>query len=408
MNINQVWGTFSAAPHRMFFFCGVMQALLIILWWLADLAGRFGGFYLPFEWSVMPPDAHAFLMIYGFFALFIFGFLMTTYPRWMNGEEVERDLYVPAALLLAAGIVVLYIGLIWIKFLLILSALLFLAGWGIALVALLGVYLRAQHPDKRHAHITSTALIVGWLLAAAWFVGEMHDVAFLVALAKSGGVWVFLLPVFFAVSHRMIPFFSANVIVDYRIVRPMWPLALVPAGALLHCILELSGGSAWLWLVDLPMAAAAIYLSWMWRLKASFAQPLLAMLHIGFAWLGVALLLDASQSLALLAGYSILGKAPLHALVMGYFASMALGMITRVTLGHSGRTLAADRVTWGLFLAFQGVVAVRIAADFPGLSFLARGNLYIATAVLWLACFALWAWRFVPIYWRPRPDGKPG
>lgn len=408
MNIHQVWRTFSSAPHRMFFFCGVMQALLIILWWLADLAGRFGGLYPPFQWSVVPPDAHAFLMVYGFFPLFIFGFLMTTYPRWMNGEEVERDFYVPAAALLASGILMFYSALIWFKSLLILSALLFLAGWGIALAALLGVYLRAQHPDKRHAHITSTVLTVGWLLAAGWFIGEMHDVSFLVALAKSGGIWVFLLPVFFAVSHRMIPFFSANVIPDYRIVRPMWPLALVPSGALLHCFLELSGLGAWLWLVDLPMAAVALYLTLAWRFRESLGTPLLAMLHIGFAWLGVALLLSGSQSLALLAGHSILGKAPLHALTMGYFASMVLGMITRVTLGHSGRTLAADRLTWTLFLVFQAVVTVRIVADLPGMSSVARGYLYIAAAMLWLACFALWAWHFAPIYWRPRPDGRPG
>lgn len=402
-----VWQTFSATPHRMYFFGGVAQSLLVIAWWLADLGGRYGGFYAPFEWSVAPPDAHAFLMLYGFFPFLIFGFLMTTYPRWMNGEEVERRFYVPGFLLLSAGMLAFYAGLAWGK-LLALSALLFLAGWGIALAGLLRVYLRARHPDKRHARITSTVLALGWLLAAGWFLGELGGFAFPVAMAKSGGAWLILFPVFFAVSHRMIPFFSANVIPNYRIVRPDWALMLMPAGGVTHAALELSGLHGWLWTVDLPMAIAALYLSRAWRLRASFAQPLLAMLHIGFAWLGVALLLYVAQSLAALAGYAILGKAPLHALAIGYFASMAIGMLTRVTLGHSGRKLAADGLAWGIFLLFQAVAALRIVADLPGVEFTARSYLYLGGAALWLACFAVWACRFAPIYWKPRADGNPG
>lgn len=401
------WTTFTATPHRVFFLGGVLQSVLVIAWWLTDLAGRYGRFYDPLAWSVAPPDAHAFLMLYGFFPFLIFGFLMTTYPRWMNGEEVDRRYYVPAFVLMFSGMLAFYAGLAW-GGALALSALLFLGGWGIALAGLLRVYLRAQHPDKRHARITSIMLAIGWLLAAGWFIGQLGGFAWPVALAKSAGVWVFLFPIFFAISHRMIPFFSANVIPDYHIVRPDWALMLMPTAALLHAVLELSGLAAWLWLPDLAMAGAAFYMSWAWRLRASLREPLLAMLHIGFAWLGVALLLYGVQSLALLAGYAVLAKAPLHVLTIGYFASMVLGMISRVTLGHSGRPLRADSLTWGLFLVFQVVTVLRVAADLPGIAFMLRGHLYLCAAALWLVCFGIWAWRQVPIYWRPRADGKPG
>ena len=405
--MTKTWVTFSATPHRMFFFGGVLQSVLVMAWWLADLAGRYGGFYPPIVWSVAPPDAHAFLMLYGFFPFLIFGFLMTTYPRWMNGEEVGRRYYVPGFLLMFAGMLALYAGLVW-GWLLAFSALLFLAGWGFSLAGLLRVYFRAQHPDKRHARITSIALTIGWLLAAGWFVGQLCGFALPVVLAKSGGVWLLLFPIFFAVGHRMIPFFSANVIPDYHVVRPGWALMLMPAAALLHTVFEVAGLTAWLWLPDLVMASAALYMSWAWRLRASLAQPLLAMLHIGFAWLGVALLFYSMQSLALLAGYIIFAKAPLHALVIGYFSSMVLGMISRVTLGHSGRPLVADRLTWGIFLAFQSVVALRIIADVPGMAFVARGHLYLCAAFVWLTCFGIWAYRNIPIYIRPRLDGNPG
>jgi uncharacterized protein involved in response to NO len=399
--------TFTATPHRMFFFGGVMQSVLIMLWWLIDLGGRYGGWYAPISWSVAPPDAHAFLMLFGFFPFFMFGFLMTVYPRWMNGEEVEPRLYIRAFVSMASGIVLFYAGLV-VKPLLALAALLFLGGWVVGLYALLRVYFRAQHPDKRHASITSAVLGIGWLLTLAWFVGELGEHPALVALAKTGGVWLLLLPVFFSVSHRMIPFFSSNVIPNYQIVRPYWALGLVVLGVLLHAVMELNGATSWLWLVDFPMAMTAIYLTVSWRLIDSLKVPLLGMLHIGFAWLGVAFALFGAQSLALMLGYSILGKAPLHALALGYYASMTLAMVTRVTLGHSGRPLVADRVVWGLFLVFQLVVLLRVAAELPGVGFLARSHLFLCAAGLWLACFSLWARRFAVMYWLPRSDGKPG
>lgn len=401
------WKTFTAAPHRMFFWGGVLQAVLVMAWWLADLGGRYGGFYPPIAWTVTPLDAHAFLMLFTVFPFLIFGFLMTTYPRWMSGQEVERRYYVPGFLLMLFGALFFYVGLKW-AWGLAFSAFMLLTGWGAALTGLLRVYFHAQHPDKRHPRLTSLALVAGWLLAATWFLGQLTGYDFLVTAAKSGGAWLFLLPIFFAVSHRMIPFFSANVIRDYRIVRPDWALWLVPLAALMHTVLELAGLAGWLWIPDLAMAVSALYLTWVWRLRDSLAQPLLAMLHIGFAWLGIALLLYSAQSLAVLSDTSILAKAPLHALVIGCYSSLVLGMVSRVTLGHSGRPLKADRLTWAIFLIFQLAVIARIVADFPGVPFSIKSHLYLCAGLIWLLCFGVWAYRQLPIYLSKRADGQPG
>jgi len=395
MNLLKTWQAFSSAPHRMFFFGGGIQSVLTIAWWVVDLAGRYGGLYPAIIWAIPSIDAHAFLMIYGLFPFFIFGFLMTTFPRWMNGEEVERRAYVPAFVLLASGALLFYVGLVFSAVVLKIALILFLAGWGMGLYALLRVYLRAKHPDKRHAAITSVVLGFGWILLAGFVSNEAH----LVAIAKVGGIWLILLPVFFAVSHRMIPFFSANAIANYKIVRPNWVLALIPSFALIHGILELTHLSAWTWLVDFPIAISAIYLTRAWRLRESLAIPILGMLHIGFAWLGIALMLYATQSLALLlTGQLILAKAPLHALTIGYFTSILIAMATRVTLGHSGRLLKADRLTWGMFLAFQSVATLRILSELPGLDFTVRSHLYLCAALVWLACFGIWTYQYLPIY----------
>jgi uncharacterized protein involved in response to NO len=405
MKLIKYWNTFSSSPHRMFFFGGVVQSILTLTWWITDLAGRYGALYLPISWTISPTDAHAFLMIYGFFPFFIFGFLMTTFPRWMNGEEVKRSAYVPAFLLLFTGALLTYAGLIFSLTLLRIALILFLIGWGIGLHALLNVYLRAGHPDKRHAMITSIVMVVGWMLVAGFTSNEMH----LVKISKVAGIWVILLPVFFAVSHRMIPFFSANIIPDYKIVRPDWVLVLIPSFAMVHGVLELTEMQAWTWLVDLPMAASAIYLSRAWRLQKSLTFPILGMLHIGFAWFGAALILYTIQSLDLLiTGQIVLSKAPLHALTIGYFSSILLAMATRVTLGHSGMILKADSLTWRLFLIFQSVAVLRIIAETPGLELTLRGHLYICAGVIWLLCFSIWLYKYAPIYWRPREDGGAG
>jgi uncharacterized protein involved in response to NO len=391
----------------MFFLAGIMQLMLSMAWWLVDLTGRYATLHAPIVWTATPPDAHAFLMVFGIFPFFMFGFLMTVYPRWMNGELVERRFYVPAFLLMSAGMLLFYPGLLW-KGVLAISALLYFTGWGVGLAALRRVYRRAQHPDKRHARITGTMLALGALMSAGWYAGVLFGWNFPLTFVKIAGVWLFLLPVFFAVSHRMIPFFSGSVIPGYAIVRPEWALAIVPPAALIHLALEMTGCTAWTWIPDFAIAATALYLTWRWRFRASFVQPILAMLHIGFAWLGIAMLLFAVQSLALLSGTEILAKAPLHALTIGYFGGMVLAMVTRVTLGHSGRLLVVEKSIWWMFLLFQLTAIFRIIGDLPGLPPIARSHSYLTAAALWLICFVFWAARYLPIYWRPREDGQPG
>lgn len=400
------WRVFSAAPHRMMFLAGAVQGVLALLWWMTDLLGRYGGFYAPLVWPVPSPWAHGFLMIYGFFPFFIFGFLMTTFPNWMNGRPVPPHRYVPAFALLAGGVALFYLGLIFGHLLLTLGVLLMLAGWTVALGALLAVLFTAVHPDKLHPVVAAGALGMGWIGLACywlWLAGLGDGLA---AFALTCGVWFFLVPIFFTVSHRMIPFFSSRVLPGYKIVRPKIALWVMLASSLTHGGLEIAGLGRWLWLADIPFALTALHLTWHWRFVQSFKTRILAVLHIGFAWLGAALVLYAAQSLAALAGKPLLGFAPLHALTIGFFAAKVLAMATRVTLGHSGFDLVADGTTWALFLGFQSAAVARIAGDLP--LPLPHGLLYLLAAVVWLACFIPWFVKYAPKYWRPRADGQPG
>lgn len=391
--------------------------MLTLLWWVFDLAARhdliaFVGEIAP-AWSIPPIWAHAFLMIYGFFSFFILGFLFTTFPNWMNGEKIPRRNYVLSCLLMTMGILVFYAGLATSGSVAAAGTAILLAGFSIAVYSLLRVLLRVGDQDRRHAIAASAALICGWLGIAAYllWLGTKNPV--MLDFSRNAGIWFFLLPIVVTVSHRMIPFFSSRVLENYVLVRPYWLLWVMLACSIGHGILQLTGaGLSWSWMVDLPLAAIVIYLSLKWGLLRSFRIHLLAVLHIGFAWLGVAMLLYGVQSLVFLASGNellILGLAPLHALAIGYFTSMVLGMASRVTLGHSGRPLVLDDFSWLLFIGFQAAVILRIAPDLTGGTLSEAATLaYLLAGLVWLVCFGLWAGRYAPIYWRARTDGKPG
>ena len=392
------WRHFISMPHQVMFALGSLQAVLVMLWWLADLGGRYGGWYTPFKWAIPSPWAHLYLMVYALFPFYMFGFLMTTYPKWMAGSPVSTKHYLTAVGLLGIGMVTGYIGLIVGKSMLMFALVIFSLGWAAGLYALLCVYFSAQHPDVLHARITSGVLMLGLALLLAYALGIYRNDADWIAAARSGGVWWFLFPVFFAVSHRLIPFFSCAALPKYEVVRPNWALILMTIGAMAHGALELAGMSEWLWLVDLPMAGTAAWLTYAWRIRQSFSVRILAMLHIAFVWLGIALLLYGIQSLSLLVGAKLpLHRAPLHALTVGYFASMLVAMSTRVTLGHSGRPLSADNMAWTIFLGIQLAALLRVIADFPAINTYAA-HLYLCSALLWPVAFLGWQIKFIPIY----------
>lgn len=403
-----LWQIFTAAPHRVMFFGGSLQLVTAMLWWLADLATRYGTGN-PIGWSIPPNAAHLYLMIYGIFPFFMFGFLMTTFPRWMAAEEIPARRYVPAFILMFTGTLIFYAGLASSTTLLAAGVFISLCGWAIALYALLHVVLHTKSMDKRHPIIALAALALGWSGAAAYLAWLLSGQQAWLSYALQAGVWLFLLPVFFNIGHRMIPFFTASSALRCRIDRPDWPLWVILAGSAGHGVLQFLGASEWLWLVDAPIALAAFYLSYAWNLLRSLAVPMVAVLHIGIVWLGTAALLFTLQSLTLLNSHGehlILGLAPLHALTIGFFATVLLGMATRVTLGHSGMSINPQRSTWILFIALQIAIVLRVLSEILPAEY--RANLYLAAAIAWIACFLPWVIFYLPSYLKPRVDGIPG
>ena len=389
-----VWPHLSAAPHRLFFFAGSVQAILTILVWLVLLAGRMTGFApnlpLPAGWL------HAGLLLFGTFPFFVTGFTLTAVPNWLGERGVARGEYLPAFALMAMGAWLIYPALWLGTFPLMFALLLHGSGWAMATRAALRLINRSRHPGKRHFYMAIAVIVCG-LLAELLFVLNLYlqDPA-LNAVARSAALWLFLVPTFFSISHRVIPAFTRMAVKDAPLYQPLWMLPVMTLACLGHFLLEVAGLFAWLWLADVPLLGVTLLLMVRWQSLIHVRHPLVGIHHLSFAWLAVALLLTIAQSF----GISF-GLAPLHALVSGYFGSMLLGMASRVVIAHSGQPIVFPAGLRAVFLLYQLAPLLRIAADLPDLDGTAAHAFYVTAALVWMVCWAAWIRFMAPLLLRP-------
>lgn len=391
------------APHRLMFAIGAANVLLAMLWWavwLVDVRWQLPGLRQP---AVYAGWLHAIVMQYQVLAPFMFGFLLTVFPRWMGQRELTRWHYVPVGVGLFGGQLLTLAGALGPPHLLHLGALVTLAGWATGLFYLLR-WLWHDQARTWHALSCGAAMLFGFagFLAYAAYL-HLADARLAFAAIKIGSFGL-LLPVYFTVAHRMFPFFAGNVVPGYRPWRAMWVLAAFWPLALAHLALELVHAYAWLWLPDALLLGLSG--TWLFRNWPRGDGPLLArVLFWGYAWLPVAMLLYIAQSVLYLAGGDyLLGRAPAHAMFIGFFGSLLVAMVTRVTQGHSGRPLVFGGVAVFAFVVIQLVTVTRVVAELVPDQMAWQA----AAAIGWVLAFVPWVLRSLGIYLSPRADGRPG
>jgi uncharacterized protein involved in response to NO len=402
------WNTLTLAPHRVHFLAGMTSLLVASAWWAVHLLARYTGTPLAaLDLRVAPIWAHGFLMLFVVLPTFLFGFLFTTFPRWMNGPAVPRAYYVSSATLLGLATPAWLAGVHFGLVLQLLAAGLATAGLVTGLVALLRVLIDAQQVVS-HAVVASTALAVGVVAVAGFGYGLWDANDFALHFAVRAALWGFLLPVFFAVCHRMIPFFSQNAISDYVAWRPLWMLVAVVGLAYTRLLLGTAGALDSLVIADAALLLLTATCAIRWTTSGARGNPLLWTLYAGFAWLPVAMALQTARDAGFaLTGEWSLGRAPIHALGIGYFGGMLVAMVTRVTMGHSGRALAMDRVTLACFLGVQFAAIARVCSEVVMAPEAIRDFL-LGSMLAWLLAFGVWTARHGGIYLSPRSDGKTG
>jgi uncharacterized protein involved in response to NO len=200
------------------------------------------------------------------------------------------------------------------------------------------------------------------------------------------------------IGGRITPSFTTN----WLKARGMAPLP-APFGRLDAAVMALTVVALLAWLgrpegavptlLLLAAAVSAVVRLARWRGAAAVREPLLLVLHLGYAWLALGLAL-----LGLAASGLLPRSAALHALTAGAFGTMTLAVMTRAALGHTGRPLTADAWTTAIYAMVNLGALARLAAFWAPAAHLPSLQL---AGLLWGGAFLLYALRYGPILLRP-------
>ncbi|MEO8841846.1 MAG: NnrS family protein, partial [Kofleriaceae bacterium] len=197
------------------FFAGATNVMLAMMWWAAWLiSSRWPeAFVLPYP-PVFPGWLHAFVMQYQMLPSFIFGFLLTTFPKWTKQPDLARRRFVPVGLALIGGQLATLAGALGSHTAIVIGVALTLVGWSAALAALVPVLWR-EEGTTWHARSCVAALGLGYLGIVAFGAFLLGASPAWAPVSITIGTFGMLLPVFFTVAHRMFPFFAGGVVAGY-------------------------------------------------------------------------------------------------------------------------------------------------------------------------------------------------
>ena len=152
------------------------------------------------------------------------------------------------------------------------------------------------------------------------------------------------------------------------------------------------------------LAAAAIQGARLlqWKGHRALRDPLIWVLHLGYAWLVIGL---ALKGLWLVAAVPFAEKW-LHALTVGAFATMILAVMTRASLGHTGRSLIATAPIAAAYLLISLAAVIRVFG--PAFAPSAYDTVVLAAGACWICAFTIFLLVYTPVLMRARIDGKPG
>jgi len=219
--------------------------------------------------------------------------------------------------------------------------------------------------------------------------------------AEGIGIYGFLFPTIYAVAYRMVPIFTATSGRD--VIRDRFGLHFMLGFSLARMLLMIMDLHSWYWLPDFGLFIVTGRQCWQWRIWRPKPYAIQSVLHWALFWFPLAFLLSAGVNLAeSLSGETWLRmeQAALHALVVGGFGTLILGMATRVTLGHAGASVSADAWAARLFLAFQIVPLLRVSCGMLSEAWPAFEIGIYLSGVAWILIFFLWALRYVPYYFK--------
>ena len=372
---------------RPFFLAGAIVAALGIAAWLPQYLGEA---VIP---NILPPLAwHAHEMLFGFVPAVVTGFLLTAIPNWTGRLPLQGA---PLLLLLLAW----FAGRLAIGF----SAMI---GWAptmlidCAYLLLLGLVIAREIIAGKNWRNLKILALVGLMFAAnVAFHLEAHFAGAAQYSARAGIAAIIMLVIL--IGGRVVPSFTRNWLVKENPGRLPAPadgfdnflVAAAAVAAISWIIAPASALSAAMFLV--AAVAQTVRLS-RWAGWRAWRDPLVLVLHGAYLFIPVGFVLHAC---AVFHPDLAPPSAGIHAWAIGGASGMILAVMTRATLGHTGRALKASRWTVVIYLAIAASAVARIAASLdPQRSI----ELLHLAATGWVVAFGGFAAVYGPYLAKPR------
>ena len=381
-----------SAGFRPFFLAAALWAAIAIPAWVVVFTGSAA---LPTALS--PSVWHVHEMVFGFGAAVVAGFLLTAIPNWTGRLPLQGGPLAGLVLLwLAGSVAVLLSGEIGAGLVSVLDL-----AFPLVFLTVVGREIIAGRNWRNLPVVTALGLL---LLANLLVHLEATGMTTTAAVGNRLGVATLVMLISF-VGGRIIPSFTRNWLVKQR-----------PAGALPapfdgfdRAALGLTALALAIWVVapeaavapwcDLAAGTALCVRLLRWQGVATWREPLLWSLHLAYAWLGVGILLLGLDAFV----PWLPATAALHALTAGAIGTATLAVMTRVTLGHTGRPLIAGPGTVTVYGLVTLAALLRLFAPLAGEQYVLVLSL---AGVAWSAAFGLFAVLYFGPLTRPRPRSE--
>jgi uncharacterized protein involved in response to NO len=380
---------FNLGFRPFFLLSGVFAVVLMALWIPVFTGGRaLSTYYGQIGW-------HSHEMIFGYAAGVIAGFLLTSVRNWTGLATATGGSLAALVALWLLGRILPFFAATLPAWLISVVDLGFLP----ALTASIGVPL-VRHGEKRN--LLFLPLMLG--LFAANLLVHLELLGLVPGIARAGiflGLYLIILLIVI-MGGRVIPFFTERalpgVVIKRRpVIEWLAPLTVIAfmLAELLFPNSEVVGALAGLAGIINGIRVVSWYSHRYWQV------PLLWVLHLGYGWIVVGFLLKAAACFELIAP-----QFTVHAFTVGGIGVLTLGMMARVSLGHTARPLKVESSMVIAFILINLATVSRglLPAIFP----LWFSQLVILSGILWIAAFLMFAIVYAAILTRPRIDGQPG
>jgi uncharacterized protein involved in response to NO len=377
-----------ALGFRPFFLAAGVYAVLLMGLWLLTLRGTIAAA------DVSPIVWHGHEMLFGYAVAVIAGFLLTAAQNWTGIRTPSGTPLAALFLLWLAG----RIGFLLPGLPAMLVAAVDLAFLPALALALAWPIMRAKQLHNYPFPFMLLVLAAANALVHGETFGWTTDTARL-GLRLAAYVVVAMIVL---MGGRVIPSFTDNKLGTrarrWKTIETLVPVVTLAA---LGAALVAPASIVTALLAAIAATVHAIRLAG-WYTNKYWSVPLLSVLHLGYAWITLGFALLALSA----AGVVTAASSALHAFTAGGIGMLTLGMMARVSLGHTGRMLEPARAITLAFVAVNLAAFVRVFVPLVFPAALAQG--YAVSGILWMLAFGTFATIYLPILMRPRVDGKKG